>query len=134
MLRRAARRLTQELQVPKFESAIPVLPSLNIERSLEFYSSKLGCSEVQNYSNEYGVVARDGIAIHFWSCNDPEIPKSASCRVKVQGVDELYDELRVHGIVHEKGALADKPWGVKEFAVVDCDGNLLTFFEFKPAE
>ena len=31
------------------------------------------------------------------------------------------------GIVHPNGALADKPWGTREFAILDPDGNLLTF-------
>jgi hypothetical protein len=31
--------------------------------------------------------------------------------------------------VHPNALLREQPWGFREFAVVDHDGNLVTFFE-----
>jgi uncharacterized glyoxalase superfamily protein PhnB len=50
-------------------------------------------------------------------------------RIRVEGIDELYDLCRSEGIVHPRAPLEEKPWGAREFAITDLDGNLLTFFE-----
>jgi len=31
------------------------------------------------------------------------------------------------GVIHPNGGLADKPWGFREFAALDNNGNLITF-------
>jgi hypothetical protein len=38
-------------------------------------------------------------------------------------------EMAASGIVHPNGALQQQPWGFKEFAVLDGDGNLIKFGE-----
>ena len=50
-------------------------------------------------------------------------------RIRVGGIDELYKYCQAKGIVHPNAPLEEKPWGSREFAVRDVDGNLLTFFE-----
>ena len=50
-------------------------------------------------------------------------------RIGVRGIDELYERCRAEEIVHPNAPLEEKPWGFREFAVTDHDGNLLTFFE-----
>jgi hypothetical protein len=49
--------------------------------------------------------------------------------IPVTGIDELYEHCRARSIVHPSGSLEEKPWGAREFAVLDGDGNQLTFFE-----
>jgi hypothetical protein len=51
----------------------------------------------------------------------------------VTGVDALYREMVAADVVHPNGHLTDRPWGMREFAVVDGDGNLITFGERTPA-
>jgi DNA-binding transcriptional MerR regulator len=106
--------------------AIPVLASLDIEATQRFYADKLGFTAVALYP-DYGIVARDGVQIHFWLTDDADIPKATSCRIDVDGVDQLYDEMRATGVVHPNGVLTDQPWGLREFAVLDADGNLIKF-------
>jgi catechol 2,3-dioxygenase-like lactoylglutathione lyase family enzyme len=36
-------------------------------------------------------------------------------------------------MVHPNATLEDKPWGTREFAVLDPDGNLITFYEVPDA-
>jgi catechol 2,3-dioxygenase-like lactoylglutathione lyase family enzyme len=112
----------------KFSSAIPVLPSIDIEASLNFYRSKLGFSLAFQYP-EYGGVEAGSIQIHFCHCEDPELPKVTSCRVNVVGVDALYQEAIRRGVVHPNGSIEDKPWGFREFTVIDCCGNAIIFAE-----
>jgi hypothetical protein len=57
------------------------------------------------------------------------LPKASGCRVQVAGIDALYSLCTVAGIVHPNAALAAKPWGTREFAILDPDGNLLTFHQ-----
>jgi hypothetical protein len=54
---------------------------------------------------------------------------TASCRIEVADVDALFTELAPAGVLHptsrEVGAT---DFGTREFAAVDLDGNLLSFF------
>ena len=54
---------------------------------------------------------------------------TASCRIGVEGVDELHGVLQPLGILHPNAQLADQPWGTRDFGVLDPDNNLITFFE-----
>lgn len=110
----------------KLERAVPVLASLDIEATQRFYADKLGFAAVARYP-DYGIVERDGVQIHFWLTDDADIPKATSCRVDVTGVDELYEEMTAAGVVHPNGPLTDQPWGLREFAVLDGDGNMIKF-------
>jgi len=49
--------------------------------------------------------------------------------VHVAGIDELFNELNGQGVVHPNAPLQNKPWGSREFRVLDEDGNLITFAE-----
>jgi catechol 2,3-dioxygenase-like lactoylglutathione lyase family enzyme len=110
-------------------SAIPALASLDILRSVDFFCSRLGFTKVYAVQNEYGIVSRDEVSIHFWSCSERHIAENTSCRVLVTGVDAYYATCVAFGIVHPKAALEAKPWGTREFGIVDPDGNLVTFAE-----
>ncbi|MET0902205.1 MAG: glyoxalase superfamily protein [Acidimicrobiales bacterium] len=108
------------------QRAVPVLASLDIEATQRFYAEKLGFTAVARYP-DYGIVERDTVQIHFWLTDDADIPKATGCRVDVDGVDQLYEEMQASGVVHPNGPLTDQPWGLREFAVLDGDGNLIKF-------
>jgi catechol 2,3-dioxygenase-like lactoylglutathione lyase family enzyme len=111
-----------------FTHAVPVLPALNIQDTIRFFEQHLGFT-ARHQEDEYGIVRRDAVEIHFWRCADRRIAENTSCRIHVQGVDELYREVVGQGIVHPNAALETKPWGVREFAIVDASGNLVWFVE-----
>ncbi len=113
----------------QFIAATPVLASLDIERSAEFFSSKLGFTKVHIVQAEYGIVSNGAVQIHFWACKDRHIAEATGCRVQVQGIGELHAQCASHDIVHPNAPLARKPWGTMEFAILDPDGNLVTFYE-----
>lgn len=112
-----------------FLSATPVLASLDINRSIEFFVSKFGFAKVHAEQGVYGIVSNGAVNIHFWACNDRRIAEATSCRIRVQGIEALYEACSREHIVHPNAALEAKPWGSKEFAIVDPDGNLVTFNE-----
>lgn len=111
-------------------AATPVLASLDIPRSVDFFCAKLGFTAVRAEPGVYGIVTRDGVQIHFWACADRAIAEATSCRVRVRGVDRLYAQVEPLGIVHPRAPLAATPWGTREFGVLDPDGNLITFAQW----
>lgn len=113
----------------QFVSATPVLASLDIERSVEFFVSKLGFTSVHASQGEYGIVSNGPVEIHFWACANRSIAEATSCRVQVHGVQDLHSQCASQAIVHPNAPLDTKPWGTKEFAILDPDGNLVTFYE-----
>ena len=115
-----------------FVAATPVLASLDIGRSVEFFVAKLGFTKAYADPGAYGIVTRGPVAIHFWACSDRRIAEATSCRIRVEGIDELHARCLAEGIVHPNAPLQRKPWGTVEFAVLDPDGNLVTFHELRP--
>lgn len=116
----------------QFVDATPVLASLNIQRSVDFFVSKLGFTEVYAEQGQYGIVRNGSVGINFWACSDPSIPKATSCRVQVRAIQQLHEHCRSVGIVHPNAPLEAKPWGNNEFAILDPDSNLVTFYEPMP--
>ena len=110
------------------QRALPVLASLDLEATQRFYADRVGFTPVARYP-DYGICARDGVQLHFWLTDDADIPKETSCRIDVLGIEALYEEMTASGVVHPNGTLRQQPWGFKEFAVLDSDGNLIKFGE-----
>src|SRR5688572_10082729 len=75
---------------PVLTGASPVLPAREIPATIEFYRQKLGFRpRVQE--EEYAIVRRDGVEIHFWKCADPNIAAHSRCRLRVKNLDALYE-------------------------------------------
>lgn len=108
--------------------AAPVLASLEMEETLRFYVQQLGFKQAYGDEN-YGIVRRDEIDIHFWKCDDKIHPENTSCYIYVRGVDSLYEEMLGVHVVHPNGHLKDHPHEMREFSIVDNFGNLIRFGE-----
>ena len=61
------------------------------------------------------------------------IAGTASCRIETAGVDDLYVELAQADVLHpvSRDGVSETDYGTREFATVDLDGNLVTFFEWQ---
>ena len=111
-----------------FTRAAPVLAALDIEKTVLFYEEKLGFERILVTNDTYGIVRRGAVHIHFWHCHDKYIADNTSCYIYVEGIDLLFQEYQATG-VPIAGALESKPWGVREFAILDLNGNLLKIGE-----
>jgi len=109
------------------QKGIPVLASLDIDKTVAFYKEKLGFDKLGYQDQNYAVIARDQVVLHFWKCNDPIHPQNTSCYIDVVEIDRLYEELKPKGVIHPNGPLKDQEYGMREFAVLDLDGNLIKF-------
>jgi uncharacterized glyoxalase superfamily protein PhnB len=45
-----------------------------------------------------------------------------------------WQELKEKGIIHPNGDLTDMPWGMRQFSILDNDGNIIHFGEDISAE
>lgn len=107
---------------------VPILASLNEEETVKFYTEKLGFTFHDSWDG-YLIFSRDNINIHLWPTNDPEIPKATGCYVNVTEVDKLYTELTEKDIIHPNGKLTNMPWGMRQFSILDNNGNIIHFGE-----
>lgn len=119
-----------------FLSAVPALPVSDERRAVAFFAEVLEFEELRDADGRgLGILRRDAVEVHLWVADgsavgaERHLAGSASCRVQVTGVDDLYERCRAAGVVHPAAALADQPWGTREFGVLDPDGNLIRLFE-----
>jgi len=132
---------------------IPAMPVRDMPSAVGFYRDRLGF-EVLHHDGGFAVLGRDEAVVHLWESSDETwreredtlerpvcsgaesfIAGTASFRVRVDGVDELYDELRRADVLHpvSQDAVDDTDFGTREFATLDQDGNLVTFFQWVSA-
>lgn len=110
------------------QSAIPILASLNTQQTIDFYTQKLGFTFHADWEG-YLIFSRDGVDIHLWPTQDPAIPKNTGCYVRVNQVNALYEEFLPLGIIHPEGHLKTMPWEMRQFSVLDNNGNIIHFGE-----
>lgn len=108
----------------------PKLPMRNKAATQDFYVNKLGFRNVGNSDYEgYLMVEKDSIEIHFFEFKEIDSKENyGGVYIRTNDIDSLYESLLENKIsIHPNGALEIKPWGQKEFALLDPDNNLLTF-------
>lgn len=110
--------------------AIPVLPSRSIPDTVSFYKSLGFEGGPHDFNKDYAILTRKGIEIHFFKHRELNPwASSAGCYIRVSEVDPFYQSclnlaLPATGIPR-LDPLENKPWGLREFSVVDVDGNLI---------
>jgi catechol 2,3-dioxygenase-like lactoylglutathione lyase family enzyme len=136
--------------VVSMHQTIPAMPVRDAAAAADFYRDRLGF-EVRHHDGGFAVLGRDDAVVHLWESSDESwreresllerpvcsgaesfIAGTASFRVRVEGVDELYEELKAAEVLHpvSKNGVDDTDFGTREFATVDLDGNLITFFKW----
>jgi catechol 2,3-dioxygenase-like lactoylglutathione lyase family enzyme len=108
--------------------AIPVLPARELDATVAFWRDELGFRHVFS-GEDYAIVERDDVQVHFWGPAtdlDP-LENDGGCRLGVDDVDAAYEEYRRHVFCD----LEQKPWGLREFAVLDPNRNLIWLVESK---
>jgi catechol 2,3-dioxygenase-like lactoylglutathione lyase family enzyme len=136
--------------VVSLSQTIPALPVRNAAAAVAYYRDRLGF-DVLHHDGGFAVLGRDDAVVHLWEAGDeawrdtldPQRPVcsgaesfisgTASCRIRVEGsVDELYTELKESEVLHpvSKEGVTDTDYGTREFATLDQDGNLVSFFQW----
>ena len=112
---------------PRLTRSLPTLPSLDFNETSEFYG-RLGFVEAFR-DLAMLCMERDGVRLHFWLTGNARIPQSTSCWIDVVGIDALHAAFEPLRVIPRRGGLETKPWGIREFDVADCHGNLIRFCE-----
>jgi len=104
----------------------PKLPMRDKAVTRDFYINKLGFQQFGGDYPDYLMVERDSIQVHFFIFKELD-PKEnyGQVYIRTDDIDGWYKEILGRGVKATK--LEMKPWGQKEFAILDPDNNLLTF-------
>ena len=108
----------------------PKLPMRNKTITRNYYLNKLGFKEFGGTDYEgYLMLEKDTIQIHFFEFKTLEPNENyGQVYIRTDDIDGLYQLLLDRKTtIHPAGHLQVKPWGQKEFSLLDPDNNLLTF-------
>lgn len=104
----------------------PKLPMRDKTITKEFFVNKLGFTQFGGDYPDYLMVEKDGIQIHFFLFRELD-PKEnyGQVYIRTDNIEQDYEYVKSRGV--KTNALETKPWGQKEFSLLDPDNNLLTF-------
>lgn len=108
----------------------PKLPMRDKSVTKDYYVNKLGFQIFGDNDYEgYLMIYKDAIQIHFFEFKDLDPATNyGQVYIRTNDIETLYQILLETKItIHPNGPLAIKPWGQREFALLDPDNNLLTF-------
>jgi catechol 2,3-dioxygenase-like lactoylglutathione lyase family enzyme len=113
-----------------YDLAIPILPSRSVDATVAFYK-RLGFEGgVHDFDSGYAILIRGSVELHFFTHKElVPAESSAGCYIRVTDVESFYSACSSSQLprigIPRMDALQDKPWGLREFAIVDPDGNLV---------
>ena len=110
-----------------------VLAVHDVKASAKFYVDALGFT-VTAEPPGWIFVARDNVMIMLGECPDDVHPSKLGCHnyfayLRVDDADAFYNDLKAKGqdLISE---IADKPWGMREFALRTLDGHRITIGQY----
>jgi predicted enzyme related to lactoylglutathione lyase len=102
---------------------MPCLPLRDVAAGVAHYRDVLGFTI--NYAQDnLGVMDRDDVRVLLVA--KPEQAGTGSCYVYVRAADALHAELLGKG-ARVLGPPVSHPWGLRDFCVLDLEGNEITF-------
>jgi len=115
----------------KHPHIVPVLPSANIERDINWYEKHTGF-QVTFGDKMYACLKRDELEIHLqWHADTPDDPLlgGSVIRIIVENIKPLFREF-----VERQTVVADKlrlntPWKTNEFGFYDLNKNAIFIVE-----
>ncbi|MES2555288.1 MAG: VOC family protein [Bacteroidota bacterium] len=111
-------------------SVHPKLPMRNKAITRDYYLNQLQFEEFGDADfDDYLMVQKGPVQLHFFAFKELD-PKEnyGQVYIRTNDIDTLYQSfLDLKISIHPNGPLQLKPWGQKEFSLLDPDNNLLTF-------
>ena len=112
--------------------SIPILPARDLAETRDFYE-RLGFQAAGWWPTTFGgyaILRRGDLSMHFFSFKEIVPGQNyAQCYWRVNDVDALYAEFETAGLlgsgIPRLDALANRPWGMREFSIIDPSGNLV---------
>jgi catechol 2,3-dioxygenase-like lactoylglutathione lyase family enzyme len=117
--------------MPRLSRIAPEIPVANLPRSTDYYAAKLGFRVAMEMPDrQYAIVERDDVAIHLFE-DSGRSHSAVSIHIFSDGLDELHSEFIQRGARFSQG-IVRKPWGNRDFRVMDDSGNEIKFTELAP--
>lgn len=114
----------RDAQPEGLRQALPNLPFDNVPAAVAYYCDVLGF-RINYQQHDLGVMDRDAITI-LLIARTPQHKGIGSFEVYVSNADALYEELLAKG-AKVLGPPVSRPWGLRDFTVIDLEGNRITF-------
>jgi catechol 2,3-dioxygenase-like lactoylglutathione lyase family enzyme len=114
---------------PMMAGSATVFVVSDIATSLAYYRDVLGFQVTFEYGEplSYACLCRDEVALHLLaSSRTKRLPGHGAICVFVRDVDQIYAEVSGRG-ARMLNQPEDRDYGMRDFDVVDADGNQLTF-------
>ncbi|MGQ3013364.1 MAG: bleomycin resistance protein [Flavobacteriales bacterium] len=108
----------------------PKLPMRNKAATRTFYIDGLGFEPTGPVDYDgYLMLRKDNIEIHFFEFRELDpLQNYGQVYIRTAEIEKLYQQALDKGLnMPAAGQLQTKPWGQKEFSLLDPDHNLLTF-------
>lgn len=113
---------------PKFEAITPRLPVPDVDEALTFYVDRLGFQLGWKWGSpaSHANVCRDSVSMDLIAL-PAERCGTAMAYVELRGVDTYFQELQQRRV--QSGTPENRPYGMRDFEVVDPSGNRIAFGE-----
>ncbi len=112
----------------------PILPARGLDETSTFFQ-RIGFKETVRWPEHYMIMFRDNVELHFFP--HPEIDPLTShhmAYIRTEDVDGLTAEIAELGLPEEGipcfHRAEDKPWEMREMAIIDPNGTLLRIGQF----
>ena len=112
-------------------NTVPVLPSQNIRRDVDWYCESLGFSYIFG-DDMYAGLKKDNLEIHLqWHADTDDDPLLGGSVIKffVQDIMVVYDELIQRKTIKPEKLRENTPWGTHEIGIYDLNKNAIFFVQ-----
>lgn len=109
---------------PMIREALPHLPLTNVAAGITYYCDVLGFS-INYAQHDLGVMFRDDITILLTERSERHTGIGAFSAY-IRDADALHAEMVAKG-ANVLGEPVSRPWGLRDFSVLDLEGNQITF-------
>lgn len=120
----------------------PLLQVSDMNKSVEFYTNKLGFEEKWRDGDDFVILSRDGCDLFLGQKQTKVDLRNVTARAKPDGfasydlhfhcavgaADSLWDEFTKAGVdIPEKDGPITREYGIRDFTVIDPDGYAIVF-------
>jgi predicted enzyme related to lactoylglutathione lyase len=111
-----------------FDSLAAIFQVRDLPEALAFYVDVLGFEIAWTHGEppSYASVRRDRVEINFGAPSEGQAVSPSSVYISLTHIDAFYERIRAAG-ASVTLPIGDRPYGMRDFNIVDPSGNALTF-------